>query len=55
MKTHRYTESIQNYRNGTDWKTSSCKTKSRMDVTIAICLGDEMFGKSVFQCALLCS
>jgi hypothetical protein len=39
MKTHRYTQSIQNSRNGTDWKTSSWKTKSRMNVTIAICLG----------------
>lgn len=52
MKTHRYTESIQNSRNGTDWKTSSWKTRSRMNVTIAICLGDEMFGKSVSECAL---
>jgi hypothetical protein len=52
MKTHRYTESIQNSRNGSDWKTSSWTTKSSMNVTVAICLGDEMFGMSVFECAL---
>jgi hypothetical protein len=50
MKTHRYMESRQNSRNGTDWKTSSWKTKSRINVTIATCLRDEMFGKSVCVC-----
>lgn len=52
MKTHRYTESIQNSHNETGWKTSRWKTKSRMNVTLTICLGDEMFGNSVFECAL---
>jgi len=32
-------------------KRSDGKTKSRMNVTLAICLGDKMFGKSVFECA----
>ena len=52
MQTHRHTDSIQSSRKGTDWKTSSWKTKSRMNVIIAICLGDEMFGKPVCECAL---